>query len=213
MAHQIVILGGGGHACVVHSALIAMKQEVLGFCDPDEDVLLGRYVKRLGNDEALSYFSPKDVKLVNGIGSVGDASVRHALFCKYRDMGFDFLTVVHPSAVMGPDVVLKSGCQIMSGAIIQVGAEIGENTLVNTAAVVEHHCCLGEGVHVASGAILSGGVDVQKNVHVGAGATVIQGCRIGAGAIIGAGSVVTCDVAPNVTVVGVPAVNIQHRAS
>jgi UDP-2-acetamido-3-amino-2,3-dideoxy-glucuronate N-acetyltransferase len=46
---------------------------------------------------------------------------------------------------------------------------------------------------------------VEQGASLGSGAVVMGGVRIGARAIVGAGAVVTHDVAPDETVVGVPA--------
>jgi acetyltransferase-like isoleucine patch superfamily enzyme len=45
---------------------------------------------------------------------------------------------------------------------------------------------------------------------VGIGATVIQGVTIGDRAVVGAGAVVIRDVAPDTTVVGVPAAPLER---
>ena len=55
------------------------------------------------------------------------------------------------------------------------------------------------------GARVAGAVSIGAGALVGSGAVVLQGLTVGAGATIGAGAVVTRDVAPGVTVVGVPA--------
>ena len=46
---------------------------------------------------------------------------------------------------------------------------------------------------------------IRRGASIGSGATILCGITIGEGAMIGAGAVVTRDVAPGVTVAGVPA--------
>ena len=82
----------------------------------------------------------------------------------------------------------------MAGAIIQPGARIGRNVLVNTRAVVEHDCQIGDHCHIAPGAVLCGGVSVGEGAHVGAGAIVLGGVKLGAGSVVAAGAVVAKDV-------------------
>lgn len=50
---------------------------------------------------------------------------------------------------------------------------------------------------------------IRRGVSIGANATILPGIEIGAGAMVGAGAVVTKRVAPNVTVVGNPAKEMQ----
>jgi acetyltransferase-like isoleucine patch superfamily enzyme len=64
---------------------------------------------------------------------------------------------------------------------------------------------MGKGCVVNPAANISGGVALEEGVLVGAGAVVLQYLTVGARSIVGAGAVVTRDVAPDTTVIGVPA--------
>ncbi|WP_050479716.1 acetyltransferase [Herbaspirillum rhizosphaerae] len=209
MTPDIIILGAGGHARVLLKALAGAT--VLGLTDPDPAKAGGAIagIPILGTDDALKAYAVDKVVLVNGIGSVGSNERRRDLFARYKQIGYAFLNVCHPSAVVADDVLLGEGVQIMAGAILQTGCSVGENSIVNTGAVVDHDCGIGRHVHIAPGAVLSGGVEVGDNAHVGAGATVIQGVRIGANSLVGAGAVVVRDVPPGVRVAGVPAKEIR----
>lgn len=206
-AADLVILGGGGHARVVHATLRLMGARVLGFTDPapERAGLLARGVVHLGTDDALGELDPRAVELVNGIGSTGRTSLRASVFQRAYERGFRFRALRHPSAVVADDAELGPGVQVMAGAIVQTGARVGANVLINTGAIVDHDCVIADHVHVAPGAVLSGQVILGEGAHVGAGATVRQGARIGARALVGAGAVVVGDVDPGCTVVGVPA--------
>jgi acetyltransferase-like isoleucine patch superfamily enzyme len=52
---------------------------------------------------------------------------------------------------------------------------------------------------------------VERRAALGSGVIVLGGVRIGAGAMVGAGAVVTRDVAPGVTVAGIPARALPPR--
>ena len=94
---------------------------------------------------------------------------------------------------------------VFAGAIINAGAVIAENVIVNTGVIVEHDCEIDAHAHIAPRACLLGGVRVGAEALIGAGASVLEGREIGRGAIIGAGAVVTRNVAPGETAFGVPA--------
>ena len=68
-------------------------------------------------------------------------------------------------------------------------------------------------VTIAPGATLSGAVRVGEGADLGTRCTAIQGIAIGAWSVVGAGAVLTAAVAPNVTVVGIPAKIIKSRAA
>ncbi|TQR32560.1 acetyltransferase [Brevibacillus brevis] len=207
MRLPIIVLGGGGHSKVLMNTLLMTSFDVKGFTTPDSEdqmkIIFG--VKRLGADDIIRSFDPTQYKLVNGIGSIGYPGIRRELFYSFKNSGYHFENVIHPSAILSKDTRLLEGVQVMAGVIIQPGCIVGANTIINTRATIEHDCLIGDNVHISPGAIICGDVIIGDNVHVGAGATVIQGIRIGKNSIIGAGSVVTRNVTEGVKVVGVPA--------
>lgn len=203
----LIIIGAGGHAKVVLDACLAAGHRVLGLADADP-ARHGAEVLRIpvtGGDDWVRTFPAAEVMLVNGIGSVSDSSLRARVQATFATLGYRFATIIHPAAVIGGEVELDDGVQVMAGAVIQPGCRLGLGTIVNTRAAIDHDCRIGAQVHIAPGAVLAGDVIIGDGAHVGAGASVIQGIRIGAGAVIGAGAAVVRDVAPGMLALGVPA--------
>jgi sugar O-acyltransferase (sialic acid O-acetyltransferase NeuD family) len=123
------------------------------------------------------------------------------------------LSTTHPSAYVAADVVRAAGSHVLAGATVQVGVELGVETIVNTKASVDHECRIGRGVHIAPGATLAGCVEVGDYAMVGMGALILPRLKIGEGAIVGAGSVVTRDVPAHKVSYGSPAKIIRTRAA
>lgn len=212
MSKNLIILGSGGHASVLVEAIrLSQQGKIIGFTDKGDERSAGEWegIPSLGHDERIAQFDKEEVRLVNGLGSVGDSTFRRQLFATWRSCGYHFATVVHPSAIISPNVQLHEGVQLMAGAVIQTGVHIAANTIVNTRALVDHHCVIGAHSHIAPGAVLCGNVHVGSGVHIGAGAVVKQGVRIEDGAIIGAGAVVIKEVKAGQTVIGIPAREVQ----
>lgn len=213
MTLPVIILGSGGHAAVLAEMLRLRAVRVIGMTDTLRDrwgtTVDG--VPVLGDDAILLEHQPGSVLLVNGIGSVNTESLGHrrALFEKAKLRGYIFATVIHPSAVVSDTATLGEGVQIMAGAVIQRGARIGDNSIINTRAAVDHDCLIGRHVHIAPGSVLSGNVTVQDNVHVGTAAVVINNVTVGRGALVVAGAVVTGDVGVDKCVGGVPAKELK----
>lgn len=201
----LIVIGGGGHAKVLISTLLLQQREILGFVDVKVslDPILG--IRQLGDDEAVQGYSPNDVRLVNGVGSVGSTDARRSIYDRFRQAHYMFERVVHPAAIIAPDVELEDGVQVMAGAVVQPGTSVKSNAIINTGARIDHDCVIESHAHVAPGATLSGCVHIGSGSHIGAGACVIQNLAVGDKAIIGAGSVVLHDVPADTTVVGVPA--------
>ncbi len=196
-AHKpVIVLCGGGHARVVINALISMKRVVLGIVDEDSDLagqnILGLPV--LGSESALKMYSPEKVTLVNGLGGLKSMTPRTELFERFKKQGYEFLTVIHPSAIIGMDVEFSEGAQIMAGAVIQTGSRIGSNSIINTTASVDHDCIIGRNVHIAPGVTLCGAVLVGDGAYIGSGATIIPGITVGKDVLVKAGTTVIRDV-------------------
>ncbi len=102
----VLIVGGGGHAKVLIDTLRLRSVQIIGITEADPTKLgtevLG--VRVIGDDKTISEHAPGTLLLVNGIGSVNLPKARKAVFEKYKGKGYTFATVVHPSAVVAPDV-------------------------------------------------------------------------------------------------------------
>ena len=188
--------------------LLADGRNLKGFVDLEASesgkTLFGLPV--LGDESWLANkVRPKDVYLVNGIGMTGCCQRRQNSQVQLMKNGWRFTSCVHPSAIIGANVDLSNGVQVMAGVVIQSGSSIAEAAIVNTRASIDHDCVIEEYAHVAPGAILAGGVRVEAGAHIGMGACLIQNVSVGRRAIVGAGAVVIKDVSAKSVVVGVPA--------
>jgi 2,3,4,5-tetrahydropyridine-2,6-dicarboxylate N-acetyltransferase len=101
----------------------------------------------------------------------------------------------------------------MMGAILNIGASVGDGTMVDMGAVLGGRATVGKYCHIGAGAVLAGVIEpmsakpvvVEDRVLVGANAVILEGVRVGADAVVAAGAVVTRDVPPGAVVAGCPA--------
>lgn len=202
---SVAVVGAGGHARVVIAALRASGAEILGVFDDAPAGETGTFegLRIMGVVERLRDLSaPVHIAL-------GSNSVRREIAGRLGERHWS--SVVHPSAVIDQDSEVLAGTLIGMGALIQVGACIGNHTIINTGVIIEHDCSVGDFCHLAPGSILAGAVRVEDGAFLGLGARVLPGVRIGRDAVVGAGAVVTRDVAAGATVVGVPARTLKDR--
>lgn len=195
-SQPIVVVGAGGHGCVVADALLAAGNPIAGFVDANVDLhgchLLGLPV--LGGDEYLCRLRPQSVALANGLGgsprSEDDcAGLRERVQKRLETAGWRFVTVLHPSAVVSVYAQVAPTAQLLAGSVVQPGARIEGGCIINTRALVEHDCVIGQFAHVAPGAVICGTVRIGSRAHVGAGAVVRQNLVVGAGVLLAAGAV------------------------
>ena len=106
-------------------------------------------------------------------------------------------TAVRTGAYLGPGVV------IMPPAYVNVGARVGEETMVDSLALVGSCAQVGARVHLSAGAQLGGVLEpvglqpvvVEDDVLVGANAGVFEGVRVGRRAVLAPGVILTASTA------------------
>jgi len=226
--HQLVILGGGGHAAVVAESAVRAGWAVVALASAGADAhacpVSG--VELIGDPDGagLDRIAALVAAGARLHAAVGDGAVRERWFARLQSTGLHgtglrgtclhgtgidgtsaFATIIDPAAVVSPSASIGAGSFVGAGAIVQARAVLHECVIVNTRAVVEHDCTVEAFAHIAPGAVLCGSVRVGRRAQVSAGAVVIPVRRIGEGAMVGAGAVVVRDVGANTTVVGVPA--------
>ena len=102
-------------------------------------------------------------------------------------------TAVRRGAHLGRDVV------VMPPSYVNVGAWIGEGTMVDSHVLVGSCAQIGSGVHLAAGVTIGGVLEppgarpviVEDYAFVGAGSALLEGVLVGQGAVIAAGVTLT----------------------
>ena len=102
-------------------------------------------------------------------------------------------TSVRAGVYLGPGVV------VMPPSFVNVGAWIGEDTMVDSHVLVGSCAQIGARVHLSAGVSIGGVLEpagarpviVEDGAFVGAGSSLLEGVLVGAGAVIGAGVILT----------------------
>lgn len=200
----IILIGNGGHAAVLVDILLQQKRTIIGFTAPEKQE--NRFgIPYLGQDEVIDSYNEVEIELVLGLGSINIPYVRARIFNQFKEKGYKFANVLHPSSIISPYTILGEGIQLMAGTVTEAFVEIADNTIINTSSSINHDCRIGKHCHIAPGSTLSGNVTVGDFTHIGAGSTVIQNVRIGTQVLIGAGSLVLKPIQDNSKAFGVPA--------
>ena len=197
----IKIIGGGAHGRVVADIARAAGESVSGFIDDGADSAPAN-TRAEGPAQKIV---PQIVATHRFVAAIGDAITRRSFSEFVLAAGGELVTLVHPSAIVAPDVKIGHGTVVMAGAIINTGTMIGRFAVVNTGAIVDHDNIIEDNVQIAPGCNLAGRVTCLRDCFIGTGATIIPRIVIGEGAYVAAGSIVIRSVKPRTLVAGCPA--------
>ena len=200
----LLIIGGGGHAAALAEILIRQKKDIVGVVAPQLTAghILFQGMEHFINDDDILKFRIKDILLVNGIGSMPYKSLREDVYNHFKELGYEFASVIADSALVSDYSTLECGVQVMNNCVVSIGSKVGENTIINTSTSIDHDCIIGAHCHLAPGATLSGQVVIGNNVHVATGVNVINNITIGHNTIVGVGANITKSIASNSIVYG-----------
>ena len=205
---RIIVIGGGGHAKAVIDVLERQgRYAIAGYLDIHQPK--GHRCLGYENVEEKDDFrrAAKDLGARGGIIAIGDNAKRALLAAAVRAVlpEFHFVTAVHPSAILGKNVVVGAGTVVMAGVVINPDTRVGEHCIINTRASLDHDNLLGSFVSIAPGVTTGGNVAVGDSSAVGLGANIIHGIIVGEHAVIGAGSTVIENIPSYVVAFGSPA--------
>lgn len=204
---KLIIVGAGGLGREVHGWIkdwvVHHPDHVLtGFID-DGGISLNRFSHYADVISTVDAYEPKaDEYLVCAIGKPSD---KKYVIDKLIAKGAQFLTLIHPTAIVGENVTLGRGVLICPYSVLSVDLTVGDFVTVNTLCTISHDSHVGHFSTLSLHCDVTGGVILEDGVFMGSRASVLPKLRVGRGAVIGAGAVVIQDVLPGSTVVGVPA--------
>jgi sugar O-acyltransferase (sialic acid O-acetyltransferase NeuD family) len=187
MSEPISVIGVGGLAKAVISALRAAGHEVSRVYDDDPSALNGEVlgVPVVGPLKEAAQGPAQSVIALAGTRARRDAA---------EALELEWLTVVHPHSWVAPTASLGPGAIVLAGAVVESDARLGCHTVVEPAATIGPDGQLDDWSHVERGAQLCAAVWIGEGARVGAGSVVEPGRRVGSWSEIAAGSVVAQNV-------------------
>lgn len=204
MENNTYLYGASGHCKVILDIL--EQNNIAISCILDDNVMLKSIL-----DKTVQNTSDFQIKSnENLLISIGNNKIRKEISNRIKA---NYITAIHPKAIISSHSVIGEGSAVMAGAIINSDVAVGKHCIINSGAVVEHDCKIHNFAHISPNASLAGGVEVGEGSQVGIGAVVIQGKKIGKWAIIGAGAVILKDVPDYAVVVGNPGKIIKYTNS
>ena len=192
MQKSLILIGCGGHAkSIIEIVESTHNWQILGLVGSKEELnkkILGYDV--IGTDEDLKYLREKVSYCFISIGQIKNSQKRYAISEKLIKLNFKFPNLLASSSIVSNHAKLKYGISIGHGAIINAGANIGENCIINSNALIEHDAKVGKFSHISTGVLINGNVKIGKNSFIGSGSIIREGIEIPENSIIGAGQTI-----------------------
>ena len=206
MNKQLLLIGGGGHCRSCIDVIESIGEYIVaGIIDVKENI--GNEVlvyKVIGCDDDIPELVGKYRNVLISMGQIKDPKHRIRLYNEAMKYGAVFSAMISPFSHFSNHAVVAQGTILMHNCFINAGAEIGENSIVNTSAVIEHDVLIGNNCHVSTSSVINGSCVVRDNVFIGSNTTVMNNISICDNVVIGAGSVVKEDIFESGTYAGNP---------
>lgn len=206
MKNKLLIIGASGHGKVVADIAMKMnKWQSIAFLDDDERIKSSMGIEVIGKSvDAFTHIEDYDIFV-----GVGNNATREKIQERLEAEGASIPILIHPNAAIGEQVKLEFGIVVMAGVVINCCTNIGKGCIINTGATIDHDNLIEDFVHISPGAHLAGTVKVGKGTWLGIGSVVSNNVNITSGCKVGAGAVVVKDITETGTYVGVPARKID----
>lgn len=189
---RLLIIGGGNGAVQILDVLAKTPhQRAVGILD-DNSALHGKTVagvpvlgaidlSRVLEMSAAGHFDAAVISISTSIPA------RRRIFEQWKGSGLTFANVIHPSCVVGINVVLGEGNVIMAFCHLGACAGVGDNNFLSAYCSIEHHCRLGSHCSFGPAVVTSSRVQIDDGVRFGTGIYIEPGIHIGANSVIASG--------------------------
>lgn len=144
------------------------------------------------------------------IVGVGDPFARKSIVEKLPT-DTEYITVIHPSAVISDWVEIGDGSIITAGCILTCNIKIGKHAHINLHTTIGHDCNMQDYFTTAPATNISGNCNFGNCVYFGTNASIKQGIEICDNVTIGMGGVVTKNIAEEGIYIGNPLKKFEKK--
>ena len=137
---KIILIGGGGHC---KSCIDVIEQEgkyqIAGIVDVAEKVhqkIQGYEI--IGTDEDLPLIAKEYSNFLITIGLIRSANKRILLFNRLCELSAHFPVIISPLSYVSKHAAVAEGTIVMHHALVNAGARVGVNCIINTKALIEY---------------------------------------------------------------------------
>lgn len=155
----------------------------------------------------------KENDLYGGVLAIDNNWKRKEVYNRVHSIcgGFNFITVIHPTAIIGKNVIIGRGSMVMAGVVVNSDSIIGEFCLLKIQSSLGHEGIMEDYSSLSFGVITGGNLKLGTFSKISFSTSVIENIKIGAHSFIGAGSLVINNIPSFSVAFGVPAIIKSNR--
>ena len=189
MKPDLILIGAGGHA---HACIDVIEQHgqyrIAGLVGMPEEMHTPHldYLV-IATDSDLPQIFKEYQSAIITVGQIQTPDSRIRLYQQAIKIGFEMPAIVAPTAHVSRYATIGAGTFVMHGAIVNAGAKVGNNCIINSCALLEHGVTVEDHCHVSTGAILNGDVHIGTGSFVGSGSIIKEGATLGKYCVVGMG--------------------------
>jgi sugar O-acyltransferase (sialic acid O-acetyltransferase NeuD family) len=180
---KILVYGSQEFGRVIRDLVAVCGGNFAGYID---DVYAGEDI--VGSFAQIQeHLPPVDYAIAMAVG-YKNLAVRTQLAERVKGRGYDLATLIHPRAYVRHPERMGVGCLVMAGAVVDVGASLGELVVVWPGVVVNHDSSIGANTFLSPNATICGCVQVGAGCFVGAGSVIVDHVQVPDHSFIKAGA-------------------------
>jgi sugar O-acyltransferase (sialic acid O-acetyltransferase NeuD family) len=202
---RIFIVGAGGFGREmlqwVRDTWPSHSAKLAGFLAADAESI-SSYSCSLPILEDPATFEPRPTDAL--LLAIGIPGIRRRVAEQLKTRGAEFLTLIHPTAVVSPTADVGPGSILCPYSIASDSARLGRFTLMNYHSSLGHDASTGDFSVLSPYAALGGGAVIEDDVFLGMHASVGPRVRVGPRSKVSANSAALRDTPADALVHGVP---------
>ena len=193
MSEKIILIGGGGHC---KSCIDVIERQgrfdIAGVVERPGHTEAGKILGYpiFGSDDDLSELRKRFNYAMITVGQIETPEPRIRLHGLLKKLAFSLPVIVSSIAYVSSHAVIEEGTIVMHQALVNAGARIGANCIINTKALVEHDAVVEDHCHISTGAIVNGGVRIGAGSFYGSNSVSKQNTSVPPKSFIEANSMV-----------------------
>lgn len=180
---KILVYGSQEFGRVVRDLVEVCGGQFAGYIDDvyEGEEILGPFA------QIKERFPSSDYAVAMAVG-YKNLAVRAQLAERVKVNGYELATLIHPCAYVRHRERVAAGSLVMAGAVVDVGATLGELVVVWPGVVVNHDSSVGANTFLSPNATICGFVQVGAGCFIGAGSVIVDHMQIPDDSFVKAGA-------------------------